>query len=94
MTQDNCQQTNEWLSQVWNCSLKEDNHLNPAQEWTVVEEQEKLHLCRSLLARLKYARENLEKDYACWKCALWSDKTKLEVSSHRTAAYVGEVYDM
>lgn len=32
--QNNCQDVSEWLNQVWNCSLNEENHLKSAQEWT------------------------------------------------------------
>ena len=43
---------------------------------------------RHLQARLKYAKDNLEKDYAYWRRVLWSDETKLELSGHRDVAYV------
>lgn len=52
---------------------------------------------RHLQARLKYARENLEKDDAYWKHVIWSDETKLELFGHRDVAYVwrkkGEAYN-
>lgn len=43
---------------------------------------------RHLQARLKYARENLEKDLAYWKRVIWSDETKLELFGHQDVAYV------
>lgn len=43
---------------------------------------------RHLQARLKYAQDNLEKEYAYWKYVLWSDETKLELFGHRNTAYV------
>ncbi len=43
---------------------------------------------RHLQARLKYAWDNLEKDYSYWKRVLWSDETKLELFGHRDTAYV------
>ena len=52
---------------------------------------------RHLQARLKYAKDNLKKDYAYWRLVLWSDETKLELFGHRDIAYVrrkkGEVYN-
>lgn len=42
---------------------------------------------RHLQARLKYTKDNLEKDYAYWKNVLWSDETKLELCGHRDIAY-------
>lgn len=43
---------------------------------------------RHLQARVKYAQDNLEKDYSYWKRVLWSDETKLELFGHRDTAYV------
>ena len=52
---------------------------------------------RHLKARLKYAKDKLEKDYAYWKHVLWSNETKLELFAHRDVAYVwrkkGEAYN-
>ena len=50
-----------------------------------------------LQARLKYAKDNLDKDYAYWKHVLWSDEMKIELFGHRDIAYVwrkkGEAYN-
>lgn len=43
--------------------------------------QEKLYFCRRDTFK-STAMDNLEKDYAFSKCALWSDETKLEVFGH------------
>ena len=42
-----------------------------------VADQEKLHFCRR--GRLKYAKDNLKKDYEYWNHVLWSDEMKLEL---------------
>ena len=60
--------------------------------------QEELHFCkRHIEARLKYAKDNLEKDEEYWKRVLWSDETKLELFGHRDVAFVwrkkGEAYN-
>ena len=53
---------------------------------------------RHLQARLKYARDNFEKDKTYWKRVLWSDETELELFGHRDVAYVwrqkGEAYSI
>ena len=43
---------------------------------------------RHLTARLKYANDNLQKDYSHWKRVIWSDETKIELFGHRSVAYV------
>lgn len=53
-----------------------------------IADQEKLLKKRHLQARLKFAKDNLEKNYAYWKCVLWSDETKLQLFGHRDVAYV------
>ena len=51
---------------------------------------------RHLQARLKFAKDNLQKPEGYWKRVKWSDETKLELFGHRDVAYVwrkqGEAY--
>lgn len=43
---------------------------------------------RHVKARLKYAKNHLERDETFWKSILWSDETKLELFGHRDVAFV------
>ena len=51
---------------------------------------------RHLQAKLKFAKDNLQKPEGYWKRVMWSDETKLELFGHRDVAYVwrkqGEAY--
>lgn len=55
-----------------------------SQDCSEIADQEKLLKKRHLQARLKFAKDNLEKNYAYWKCVLWSD----EPLGHRDVACV------
>lgn len=68
-------------------SKKEDNHFNPAQEWTSKKNSTYAGETPYTYSTT-YARDNLEKHYEYQKCVLRSDEMRLERFGHREATYV------
>ena len=52
--------------------------------------QERSHCSNNAIeghARLKFARDNQDKDLTFWKHVLWSDETKIDLFGHNDQSY-------
>lgn len=86
----NFQDTSDDLAKSGIVVSKKTITKSPAQECTARLQIKKTPLLqkRHLQARLQYAKDNLEKDYADWNCVLWSEEMEPKLVGHRDIAYI------